>query len=42
MEVFAAAFEDEYYLTKIEPDEHNFVDKKVGVTRIRGEAKRIL
>ncbi|ROT35842.1 hypothetical protein SODALDRAFT_381128 [Sodiomyces alkalinus F11] len=42
MEVFANAFKDDYYLNTIEPDEREFVDKKVGVTRIRGEPKKIL
>lgn len=42
MEVFANAFKDEYYLNHIAPDELEFVDKKAGVTRIRGEPKRIL
>ncbi|RBQ75097.1 hypothetical protein VDGD_21368 [Verticillium dahliae] len=42
MEVFAAAFGDAYYRETIEPDEHNFIDKKAGVTRIRGEVKQIL
>ncbi|KAM0535389.1 hypothetical protein ACHAPP_003952 [Verticillium nonalfalfae] len=42
MEVFAAAFGDAYYRETIAPDEHNFIDKKAGVTRIRGEVKQIL
>ncbi|KXJ97502.1 EthD domain-domain-containing protein [Microdochium bolleyi] len=40
-EQFAAAFEDEYYKTVIEPDERRFIDKKVGVMRVRGEVKKI-
>ncbi|KAH7041088.1 EthD domain-containing protein [Microdochium trichocladiopsis] len=40
-EQFAAAFEDEYYKTVIEPDERRFIDKQVGVMRVRGEVKKI-
>lgn len=40
-EQFAAAFEDEYYKTVIEPDERKFIDKKVGVMRVRGEVRKI-
>ncbi|RYP67651.1 hypothetical protein DL769_005722 [Monosporascus sp. CRB-8-3] len=38
---FAAAFQDEYYLDVIAPDEKAFFDTKTGVTRARGEAKKI-
>ncbi|RYP79754.1 hypothetical protein DL770_006543 [Monosporascus sp. CRB-9-2] len=38
---FAAAFQDEYYLNVIAPDEKAFFDIKTGVTRARGEVKRI-
>jgi hypothetical protein len=41
-EQMAAAFKDEYYLTVIAPDEKNFIDKKAGVVRSRGEVKRII
>lgn len=41
-EHMAAAFKDEYYLTVIAPDEKNFIDKKAGVVRSRGEVKRII
>ncbi|KAF9875571.1 hypothetical protein CkaCkLH20_06952 [Colletotrichum karsti] len=41
-DVFAAAFKDEYYLQVIEPDEKNFIDKKAGVVRSRGDMKKIL
>lgn len=40
-EQFSAAFEDEYYKTIIEPDERRFIDKQVGVMRIRGEVRKI-
>lgn len=41
-EQMANAFKDEYYLTVIAADEKNFIDKKAGVVRSRGEVKRIL
>ncbi|KAI8156523.1 Dehydratase aurZ [Colletotrichum sp. SAR 10_70] len=41
-EVFAAAFKDDYYLNVIEPDEKNFIDKKAGVMRSRGDMRKIL
>lgn len=41
-EQMAAAFEDEYYLDVIRPDELKFVDTKFGVVRTRGEVKRII
>jgi hypothetical protein len=41
-EQMAAAFQDEYYLNVIRPDEHKFVDTKFGVVRTRGEVKRII
>ncbi|KAI0167462.1 EthD domain-containing protein [Pestalotiopsis sp. NC0098] len=41
-EQMANAFKDEYYLTVIAGDEKNFIDKKAGVVRSRGEVKRIL
>lgn len=41
-EQFARAFDDKYYINVIEPDERKFIDKKkVGVTRVRGEVRRI-
>jgi hypothetical protein len=41
-ESFAAAFNDDYYLTIIEPDERKFIDKNMGVVRARGDVKKIL
>lgn len=41
-EVFAAAFKDPYYINTIEPDERRFIDKKVGVMRVRAEVKQII
>lgn len=42
MDVFTAAFQDEFYKTVIAEDEKRFLDKKVGVLRTRGEAKKIV
>jgi hypothetical protein len=41
-EQMAAAFRDEYYVSVIEPDEQQFIDKKVGVIRARGEVRTII
>jgi hypothetical protein len=41
-DVLTNAFQDEYYLTVIEPDERKFINKKVGVLRARGESKKII
>ncbi|KAB5558215.1 EthD domain-containing protein [Coniochaeta sp. 2T2.1] len=41
-EVFTAAFKDEYYVNTIEPDERQFIDKKVGILRARGDSKKII
>jgi hypothetical protein len=40
-EQMAMAFEDQYYIDVIKPDEDNFIDKKFGIVRARGEAKKI-
>lgn len=42
MDILAKAFKDEYYLNVIEPDERKFINKKLGVLRVRGESKKII
>lgn len=42
MDKFVEAFKDDYNQTVIAEDEKRFLDKKAGVLRTRGEAKRIV
>lgn len=41
-EKLGKAFEDQYYLEVIRPDEDRFIDKKFGILRARGDDKRII